>query len=356
MTNSVSSTSDSDRKVLDGARHPKRMQLSGLLVALVLLLLISRFAVTTTFFQPAILSVLTPSIGILMFAAIGEAIVIGSGGIDLVVPGLITIVGQIIVEQSHGSDSRIVVTMVIVVIACLLVGIIDGILIEVFGLSSLIVTLAMSEILLGTATVYRGQIAKYSSVPPVIGTLGTGNYEGISYALIAAIGIAIVLAVIIWRTVIGRQMVMNAMSKRTSQLAGFKANRYRVGVYAVAALFYGAAATVLAGLVKTPTLTLGQNYLLTPITAAVLSGMLLTGDRIRLAKVVLGAAFLTILTFDLQVKGYSIGVQTAVQGAVLVIVLASVLKGSAAVRKIRRVMFPETKPFNIIQTFKGGSG
>ncbi|MDE3205646.1 MAG: hypothetical protein KGQ66_15675 [Acidobacteriota bacterium] len=67
---------------------------------------------------------------------------------------------------------------------------------------------------------------------------------------------------------------------------------------------------------------LGDPYLLATIAAAVLGGAVLTGGRAHLGLSVMGAAFLTILDYDLQVKGYSNGVQTMAQGIALVLALA----------------------------------
>jgi ribose transport system permease protein len=59
--------------------------------AVVLLLLFSQLCVTSNFFSRSTLSTLTPLIGILILVATGQALVIGTGGIDLSLPAVMTL-------------------------------------------------------------------------------------------------------------------------------------------------------------------------------------------------------------------------------------------------------------------------
>lgn len=290
--------------------------------ALIVLLVLSQLVVSSQFFDRASLSVLTPLVGIMAILTIGQAIVIGTGGIDLSVAAVVTLVGQIVLKESQGVNSHLARSLVICFVVCVAIGLVNGVLIEGLRLNALVVTLAMGELITGLTTTYRGQVAHFSNVPSNLAHAATANVAGISYLLIVAVGLAIVGTFFLHRVVAGRRLVLASAARRTAVLAGVRANSYRMLAYVIAACLYGLGGVLLAGQVQTPDLSLGSPYLLATITAAVLGGAALTGGRVSVVATLLGAAFLTILDYDLQVKGYATGVQTLAQGIALVLALA----------------------------------
>lgn len=290
--------------------------------ALVALLVLSQLVVSSHFFDRASLSVLTPLVGIMAIVTIGQALVIGTGGIDLSVAAVVTLVGQIILKQSQGNNSGLAGAIVTCLIVCVAIGLVNGILIEGLRLNALVVTLAMGELITGIATTYRGQVAHFSNVPSDLAKMAVANAGGISYLLIIAVGLGIAGSFFVHRVVAGRRLVLASAARRTAVLVGLKANGYRILAYVIAACLYGVGGFLLAGQVQTPDLSLGSPYLLATIAAAVLGGAALTGGRVSIIATLFGAAFLTILDYDLQVKGYTAGVETLAQGVALVIALA----------------------------------
>jgi ribose transport system permease protein len=309
-----------DVTVLGGVRVSRSTATIG--SALIVLLVLSQLVVTSHFFQRASLSVLTPLIGIMAILTFGQAIVIGTGGIDLSVAAVVTLVGQIVPKQSQGASSGLAGSLVVCFIVCVIIGLVNGFLIEGLRLSALVVTLAMGELITGITTTYRGQVSHFSTVPADLAHAATANVVGISYLLIVAVGLAIVGSVFLHRIVAGRRLVLASAAQRTAVLAGLRANGYRILAYIIAACLYGVGGVLLAGQVQSPDLSLGSPYLLATIAAAVLGGAALTGGRVSMIATLFGAAFLTILSYDLQVKGYSAGVQTLAQGIALVVALA----------------------------------
>lgn len=303
-----------------GVRIPRSVTTIG--GALVVLLVLSQLVVTSHFFSHASLSVLTPLVGIMAILTIGQALVIGTGGIDLSVAAVVTLVGQIVLKQSQGSNGGLAGALVACFVVCVAIGLVNGILIEGLRLNALVVTLAMGQLMTGITTTYRGQVAHFSNVPSDLAHAATANVAGISYLLIVAAGLAVVGSFFLHRVVAGRRLVLASAARRTAVLAGLRANSYRVLAYVLAACLYGLGGVLLAGQVQTPDLSLGSPYLLATIAAAVLGGAALTGGRVSVVATLLGAAFLTILDYDLQVKGYSAGVETLAQGIALLVALA----------------------------------
>jgi ribose transport system permease protein len=290
--------------------------------AVVLLLVLSELVVTHHFLQRGSLSVLTPLIGIMVIVAIGQGVVMGTGGIDLSVTATINLVGSIVLKQSLERNDRLFGALVLCLVSCVVIGLINGILIEALRLNALVVTLAVGELVAGYTNIYRGQVLNFTNVPENLARAAGESIGGVSYLLLVAVVVALLAAFFFHRVVAGRRLVASSAAPGTALLVGLRANGYRILAYVLASCAYGVGGVLAAGQLRTPDLTLGNPYLLTSIAAVVLGGATLTGGRISPLATLLGAAFITILDYDLQVKGYSAGINLLVQGIVLVVALS----------------------------------
>ena len=81
-------------------------------------------------------------------------LVIMTGGIDLSVPGTLTLAAVMMVGVAHGSDERMWTAIAIALVLSALVGLVNGLLIGGLGLNALIVTLAVGQIVTGIALRY----------------------------------------------------------------------------------------------------------------------------------------------------------------------------------------------------------
>lgn len=297
---------------------------SVIAVALGVLLLVSQFYVTSQFFQRSSMSVLTPLIGVMIIVAVGQAFVMGTGGIDLSVVAVINLVGSIVLKQSRADDHRLVGALVLCFGACVFIGLINGLLIEALRLNALVVTLAVGQLVAGFTRLYRGDVLAFTNVPKRLSDAAGADLGGVSYLLLVSIVLAMLGTVFLHRVVSGRRLVASSAAPGTAALVGMRANGYRVLAYVIGACSYGVGGILVAGQLGTPDLTLGDPYLLTSIVAVVLGGAALTGGRVSPIATLVGAAFITILDYDLRVLGYSAGVRLLTQGIVLVLALSLV--------------------------------
>jgi ribose transport system permease protein len=330
----------------DGGRRSLKFRitpLSVIAVAVILLLLVSQFLVTSNFFRLGSLSTLSPLVGIMIIVATGQAFVISTGGIDLSVPATITLVGSIVLKQTNGASDRLLGALVICLLCCVAIGLVNGVLIEGLRLNALVVTLAVGQLVAGATRLYRGDVLTTTNVPKNLSDAAGADVGGVSYLLLIAIAGALVATFFLHRVVLGRRLVGSSAASRAAVLAGLRAHGYRILAYVIASLAYGVGGLLAAGQVGTPDLTLGDPYLLASIDAVVLGGAVLTGGRVSPIATLLGAVFITVLDYDLRVKGYSSGVRMVVQGAVLALglTLVFVLQHLSTVqRAIRRLRPP----------------
>jgi len=325
-----------DRPGAGRAFRPTATHLIG--GAVLVLLAVSQLFVTSRFFDASTLSTLTPLVGILVLVAIGQGLVISTGGLDLSLPATMTLVGAIVLKQSEGSNDQLLAAIVVCAVACIAIGLVNGVLIEGLGMNSLVVTLAVGQLVLGGTQLYRGAVPPVQQVPTNLASWATADVGGVSVILLVALVLAVLTMLLLHRVVAGRRLVAASTAERATMLTGIRAARYRIGAYALAALVYGAGGMLAAGQVGTPDLSLGQPYLLTSVVAVVLGGAALAGGRVSPVATLLGAVFIAVLDFDLRVRGLSPGGRLIIQGAVLVLGLALIhaIRHRAEFRRVLR--------------------
>ncbi len=285
------------------------------------------------------LATMTPLLGVLVIASLGQSLVIGTGGIDLSVSSVVTVVGIVFVMKSAGDGDSLPVALAFAIGTGLLCGIANGFLVEYLGLSPLVSTLATGEVLAGLSNIWYGRGVNRLSVPnDWKDYTGKTLSSGISYILIAAAVLVALTSIVLSYTVVGRRLTAASTSPRAGRYQGIVVRRYRAATYVLASLLYSIGGVLLVGNIGTPTLSLGDVYQLSTIVVVVLGGAALSGGRLHPAATLAGAVFLSFINQDVAATGVAPGTQGVIQGAVLV--LAMLATGLGAVQVLRRRRAP----------------
>jgi ribose transport system permease protein len=227
---------------------------------------------------------------------------------------------MVVSEYANAHDTGVLTAILVVFAIALVVGLLNGLVVSVLGVSALVTTLAMNAILIGAAINYSGGTP--SRVPANLSrfsldkTLGVSNVVWLALALVAAV------AVVVSSTVWGRRFVAVGANVRAARAAGVRVEAYRLSAYVAAALCYAAAGVVLAGYLSTPNVTMGDSYLLPVIAAVVVGGTALTGGKGNIVGTAIGAVFLTQLTQLVLSMGAPTSTQLVIQSAVIAVAAA----------------------------------
>lgn len=295
-----------------------------ILIANVLLVLYLQLIAGQNLFQPRSLSTLTPLLGVMVLVGLAQAFVIGTGGIDLSIPSVITLMGIMMLRESGGRDDQLLKALLVAALVCIAIGLVNGVLVEVLGLNALVTTLATGQLVLGATVIYREGALNITKVPAALSSWAQANVFGISVILIVAVVFALLILLFVRRVATGRRLVLASASMRASQLTGQRQLALRVLAWVIAALIGGVGGVLLAGQLSSPDMSSGSPYLLLSIIVVVLGGAVLTGGRVGPFATVFGATFIILLDHGLAVQGFSTGARTLVQGLVLALGLAGV--------------------------------
>ena len=113
-------------------------------------------------------------------------------------------------------------------------------------------------------------------------------------------------------------------------------NLSQILVYVAAAICYAIAGIALAGLLRTPGVSVGPQYLLGPIAAVVIGGASLTGGLASPLSTFVAALFLTGLNQMLRTMGLPTALQSVVFG--LVIIGGMLISGDRIIRGVEQLL------------------
>lgn len=266
-------------------------------------------AVAPTTLSQTSFSATLPLMSFLAIAAMGQMLVVMTGGIDLSVPNVMTLAAMITVGVGARSDDRLALAIAVALGVSMVIGLANGLLVGVLKLNALIVTLAVGQVIRGVGIDYAAGVANEASVPERLSTWATTQFLGASWIFWVGIAVTLFLALLLRYTAPGRRFQSVGANPVAAWIAGIHVNVYIVFAYAGAGMLYGLAGILLAAFIRSPTLGLGEPYLLAPIAAVVIGGASLTGGLASVPSTWAAAFFLALLSQMLRVLGLSSALQ-----------------------------------------------
>ena len=304
-------------------------------LALVVLVVVASIWAPATL-STAGLEAIAPLGAFLAITALGQMLVIMTGGIDLSVPGTFLLGGLLMVGVGQQSDERIWIAFLTALGAAVVIGLINGILIGGLKLNALIVTLAVGQIVSGVANRYYTSVAIQKPVPPRLSEWANGSFLGATPIFWIGVALAIVLMVVFRFTGLGRRFQVIGANPVASTVVGLRVNLNQMLAYVVAAILYGGAGVLLAAYLRSPGVTVGAPYLLGPIAAVVIGGASLTGGLASPISTWAAAFFLAGLNQMMRVLGLPTSIQFVVFG--LVIIGGMLVSGDRIIKTVERVL------------------
>ena len=250
--------------------------------------------------------------------AIGELLVIISGGIDLSVGtamSLSMVTMGLYVINSHGS---LEIGMLIAIATGVLVGLVNGTLVAFLGLPPFIIKLGMLGIAQGLALTLSSGFSMYG-FPKEFDFLGGGQIIGIPVPIIILAVVALVASFIFRETKLGRYAYAIGGGEEAARRAGIPVRRFKVAIYAFCGGLVGISSIVLSSRINSAHPGIGLGYELDAIAAVVIGGASLMGGRGNVSGAIIGALTMAAIRFGLNVMAVTPFIQQIVIGVILII-------------------------------------
>lgn len=262
----------------------------------------------------------------LVYLAIGQAIIVIAGGIDLSLGSLLLLTNVIAARFMLGQPFGIVLLIAVALIVGIgILNALTGYVISISGVPDIVVTLATSYIWSGLAL--RILPSPGGGTAPEFRWLFTGARSGIGGSYIMPILMMVIPALVVFilsrRSRIGLSMYAIGSSSIAARLIGLDIRRAKMASYAI-----GGAMAALAGLATValtgtgdPRFSVGANATLNSVAAIVLGGVALTGGSGSVLGVVATAVILIMLNPILTAMGINANSAQVIQGVLIAVVM-----------------------------------
>lgn len=274
---------------------------------------------------------------ILVILAVGQAIVIVTKNVDLSVGSILGLTafatGKIFITL---PDLPVVAMLVIGIGLGAALGAVNGALIAVAKVPSLVVTLGTLYIFRGVDFAWaQGQQISPSNLPEAFLTLGSGVLLGLPYLALIALAVVIAFGLYLKNYRSGREFYAVGSDVLAARLYGIGIGRKVFTAFAISGALAGLAGVIYAAKYGNLDATAGQGLELNVVAAAVVGGVAIAGGVGTVYGAAIGAVLLTTITSALPVLGVSPFWQRAMIGA---LILASIaLDRYLALRTERRL-------------------
>lgn len=304
-----------------GAR-PRRFSLADLtrtgaavwIVVLVAVLVLT-MADAGGFWAPAnIANVLTATV-VLGLAALGQHLVVLSGGIDLAVGSTATLSALLTAILINGYPIRTAPVVIGMLVLGGLVGLLHGVLVARVGLPPFIVTLATLYLIQGAA--FTISTTPTGRVTTALSTVALERVGPIPYSFaVLALAVAVV-AFALHRTAFGRRLHAVGGDPAAARANGVPVARVLVTTYVLAGVLAALAGVLLAARATVGSPTAGQGLELSAITVVVLGGTSLLGGRGSLVGTIGGVVLLSLVSSSVTLLQLPATLTDLIRGVVI---------------------------------------
>jgi ribose transport system permease protein len=253
--------------------------------------------------------------------ALGQTLVILTGGIDLSVGSVIAVSAMAAAATVKDRPEQLAVAVLVGLLVGLAAGCVNGFLVSRLNVPPFVATLGMLTTASGLAFVIGGG-APINGLPESFGAIANTRVVGIQLPVLVMIVGIVALALVMSRTAFGMRVYAVGGNRVAAELAGVKVRRVLFTVYALSGLLAGLSGVILASRVISGPPTLGAGYELDAIAAVVIGGASLMGGRGSIWGTALGLLLIQTLNngFDLlTVPAYW---QSVIKGVLIVAAVA----------------------------------
>jgi ribose transport system permease protein len=291
-------------------------------MVIVLLLVIAFFMYRSARFG-TVDNVITILVAAAPFAliALGQTLVILTGGIDLSVGSIIALSSMSSALVAKAVPDQIWLPVLVAIVVGLVAGAVNGFVVSVIHVPPFIATLGMLTLASGLAFVV-GNGAPINGLPSDFGNIANTEVFGLTIPVILMIVGIVGFGLLMRRTAFGMRVYAVGGNPLAARIAGIKTGRVLFSVYAISGALAGVSGVMLASRVITGSPTLGQGYELDAIAAVVIGGASLLGGRGTIWGTALGLLLIQTLNNGLDILTVPAYWQDVIKGVLIVAAVA----------------------------------
>ena len=275
------------------------------------------------FLSPTNLGNMANLVGLFGIFSIGVGIVIITGGIDLSVGSMFALIGVVFIDLLVNVGLPWQLCLLIAILIGVALGTIHGTLVTRFRIQPFVVTLCGLLIYRGVARYYMDDATigfGYGGGIATLEWLASGRSFGVPHTFIAFVIVALVMGIVLHRSVFGRYLFAVGKNEEAARYSGIPSGLIIASAYVISGALAGLTAVFLTFYTYSVSPSAhGSFYELYGIAAAVLGGCSLRGGEGSIMGIALGTVLLQVLQNLVNLLGIPTSLNFAVMGAVILV-------------------------------------
>jgi ribose transport system permease protein len=289
------------------------------LIAVNVVIMAALTVLSPTFMTYGNLSAVMLRMSELAMLAIAETIVLISGGFDLTI-GAVMALSATVFGTLHVAGLPFTVAFTAALAAAVAVGVLNALLVVTLRLQPFIVTLATMSIV--RSIVYgllKGNVL--SELPERFLDLGYAYVLKIPVLFLVVIATAVLVILLLRRTLVGRRIFAVGGNERTAFLSGVHVERVKLLVYSLSGLICGMAGLMYTARIRAVVPDMGITSPLEVITAVLIGGTAITGGKGSVVGSLLGILAMYLLLNGFNLLGLNPFWEVIILGIILIYVV-----------------------------------
>lgn len=289
------------------------------LLVIVLLALCALFSLLRpdSFFTASNFSGLFVNQVVVVFAAIGLIAPLIVGELDLSVGYVVGFGQALVVALMTLLGLPTLPSVVLTLLACVAVGLLNGLLVVRFEINSLIATLAVGNILYGIVLWFTGGTILFQDVPASFLSIAQTALLGVPLPIWYALLLIAAVEVVLQFMPIGRRMYAVGGNRRAATLTGIRVPRVVIGSFCISALLCGMGGIVIASRLGSAQPELGPSFLMPAFASAFLGATTISPGRYNALGTAVAVYTVAVIVAGLQQLGVPFWAENIVYGVAL---------------------------------------
>lgn len=307
------------RKLPTGIRSRADLLQSFALLGVLVLLVAVLAALNEAFLTWSNFLNVLRQISVLMLGAVGETLIILSGGFDLSIGSMQALASSVTasVMLHWGIGPAILLGLLVGVVG----GLLNGVVITKIRVNPLVATLGTMSIFRGFALITTGGDVVFG-LPSEFLFLGTGFVGGVPVPAIFAIAALVVGFVLLRMTVFGLNIYAIGGNREAARLSGIKVDRVLIACYTIGGLLAALSGVIMTARLSSGQPTLGHGFELNAIAAVVIGGTSLSGGAGGLGGTIIGVFLIGVLSNGLNILNVNYFWQQVIIGSIIIMAVA----------------------------------
>lgn len=305
----------------------------ALIVLLVALFVLFALLPSTgdAFLTAANLKALVGNQSVVALVALASIVPLIAGEIDLSAASITGLSGLTAAGLASQNGWGVPAIMVAGLVIGAVTGLLNGYLVAHVGVGSIVVTLAMSTVILAVVTWYSGGQTIVSGIPQGLLDLGAGDWFGVPRTVYYVVLVSLALYYFLQQTPRGRHLYFIGANSTAAELVGLSVRRYTMGSFVMSGVLAATAGLLQVAVSGSASPQVGPGFILPALAAAFLGATALSPGRFNVWGTIVAVMFVAVMVNGLTLLGAADWIQPLVNGvSLLVAVVIATVAGRRA--------------------------